>query len=692
MSHEPTPDAARSPSAPPTVTCRVCGAEVPAGVFCGSCGATLSPQPGNGPDWLRPRAYGAAQGENLFRLSVTSSLFPHLAHRSRAAFRWGLAALAVALAVFAVLGWLVPLVTVSALGFPLLFLIYIEESDVYGDDEFPVTTLLLTAVLGAALGVGWALWTGPAVERSYPLLGNLPTHLVLQVGLAIPVGGAVVMVIPAVIVRLLRPKKLESLDGFLIGSLSAVAFTAASALVRLAPQLAHHLIDNSLPAGSFVVEAGIQGAAMPVTAAAVGGVVGAAVWYTWPEGRRSGALKRFVRAVLPAVVVSLCLYAGTGLIDIALLPNIIQLLVHLLIAAVAVLALRVGIHLALLNETREEMSGAPVVCAECHHVVDDLAFCSSCGVATHASSRSSRRSRRLAASTADDTASERTLTALPQSRVSHTSHARLSVILVVGLAAVIGIVFGVRAVVVKPPPVPHCPQDCGPPIGPPGGILPGIGPGPPVPSGLPHPPPGAAAPSANRASANRVSANSVTSSAAGNSCDTGPAAAGAPQPIVVYPRFCPDDQSFTVAYPADSPIHRDPNGVSWTDVRGVAKLFGVSAPGLTAQQVVDQFVTADYPNAKVDYAIPNAQVGYQSGAGEFVTWNPQTGSGPINTLRGMVMVAVKNGLALVAEAKGPFYWPKSNNEINHGSGANLLIAFNIAYYVNSFMWKGDPPR
>jgi hypothetical protein len=60
----------------------------------------------------------------------------------------------------------------------------------------------------------------------------------------------------------------------------------------------------------------------------------------------------------------------------------------------------------------------------------------------------------------------------------------------------------------------------------------------------------------------------------------------------------------------------------------------------------------------VDYQIPDARVGYQNGFGEFTTYDPQSGSGPYNRRRAMVIAAVKNGLALVAEANGPYLWPK----------------------------------
>jgi len=398
-----------SPSRPAaaTVACRVCGTRVPAGGYCGFCGTALFRQHGHGPDWLRVHAYGAAQAEHVLRLSMVSSLFPHLAHRSRAAFRWGLAALAVVLVVCALLRWQGALVAVSALGFPLLFLIYIEESDVYGDDDLPMVTMLLTAVLGAALGVGWAWVTAPVVAHSYSALGPLPVHTVLRDGLAIPVGGAVLMLTPAVVVRLLRPRNLESLDGFVIGSLGAVAFTAAATLVRLAPQLARGLVARDRPVGVLVTEAAIRGVAVPLTAAAAGGMVGAALWYTWQRGARQQQLKRLAAAVVPAIVVVVLVYAAVGLIDIARLPDATVASVHLLIAAGAVVALRVAIHLALLNETREEMRGEPIVCAECHHVVPDTPFCPNCGVATRASSRTSRQARRLPASQPDDTTEEK---------------------------------------------------------------------------------------------------------------------------------------------------------------------------------------------------------------------------------------------------------------------------------------------
>ena len=76
----------------PTTECRVCQVEVPAGEFCVLCGVRLESRPGDGPEWLRPRNYGAAPGEHLLRPSLASSLFPQLPPRSRTVFRVALIA------------------------------------------------------------------------------------------------------------------------------------------------------------------------------------------------------------------------------------------------------------------------------------------------------------------------------------------------------------------------------------------------------------------------------------------------------------------------------------------------------------------------------------------------------------------------------------------------------------------------
>jgi hypothetical protein len=665
----------------PSVACRVCGTVVPLGAFCGFCGAHLAQQRGNGPDWLRVRAFAAAPGEHLLQVSAVSSLFPHLPHRSRAAFRVGLAALVVVLVIVALLRWQAPLIALSALGFPLLFQIYLQESDVY--DDLPVRALLLTAVTGAGLGVGWALLTGPIVARSYTVGAGLGVtgQQMLRDGLAIPLGGAVLMLVPAALVRALRPPTRESLDGYLIGSLGAIAYTAAAILTRLTPQLATGPVARDRPVGGLLVEAGIQGIAMPVTAAAAGGLVGATLWYT----RREDPLRRGLSwaALVPAVAVVLAVYAGLGLLDTARLPQGLQLALHLVIAALAILALRIALHTTLLHEAHELMGGEPLLCVHCHHVVPDMAFCASCGVAIRASSRFSRAARRRSRpvpTDPPDTTVKTAPTTTPSAPVwagyavpspsytaapvRHTSHTRLFVML--GAALAVGMVAGafVSWLFTPPPPSPpHCPPFCRPPARHPGGPPPPVS-APPR-TGLPAPSPGPS--------------------------------------VQTYPRFTPKGGGFSVAYPEAGafegafPLGGQPapsgKGVVLAsgDGESAAVLFGEPAGKRTPRQIAQALIQQNYPGATTAYEIPNAMVGYQPGYGEIDDYYIQNSNSNSAHLRVLAMVAVKDGLALIAYAHGPYDDFAEEPIVHHPSGADLLIADAIVYFVNSFSWRGNPP-
>jgi hypothetical protein len=386
----------------PTAECRVCQTDVPAGEYCGLCGCHLTPRRREGPDWLRIRDFGAAPDEHLLQPSLASSLFPHLPERSRAAFRIGLGLVLVALIAFTLLRLPAALITVAALGFPLLFGLYLRESDAYRD--LPARFLVLTAALGIGLGVGWVLLTGATIARSYGVgLGAAVVGArMLRDGIGIPIGGVILMLLPAVIVRLLRPPTREALDGFMIGALGALTFTAAATLTRLAPQFGTGVVSKR-PMESLIVEAGIRGVAVPLTAAAAGGLIGAALWFTRPPSKRDQH-PGVVRLVLVAFAVSvLVVYLGLGLIDVARFPQLLMLVLYVVLAAVALLLLRVGLHLALLHEAHDEIqSDEPLLCPHCGHVVPDMAFCPACGVATRASSRSSRKIRREARPARDE--------------------------------------------------------------------------------------------------------------------------------------------------------------------------------------------------------------------------------------------------------------------------------------------------
>lgn len=569
-------------------------------------------------------AYAAAPGEQVLRLSVASSLFPHLPHRSRTPFRVGLAVLLLALIVLALLRWQAPLIAISALGLPTLFLLYLYEADVHRD--LPIRSLVLTVVTAVGLGAGWALLTGTVVADFYDVaLGaGEPDEQARLVGLAIPIGSAVLSLVPAVVIRLLRGTTRESLDGFVFGALSAVTFTAAATLTRLAPQFGTGLTTDR-PASGLLVQAGIQGVAVPLTAAAMGGLVGAALWFGRP------------RLIAVSVLATLALYAAQGLMEITPLFQGLHFGVHVVTTVIAVLALRVGLQAALLYESPDPMNPSEqVLCPHCDHVVPDMAFCANCGVAARAASRSSRAARKGAA--AEGVSALRPASALPAASyevtpVRHTGHGWLLTTLGAGMGVTVAA--GVTAAVLATPVVPQfvCPPDCGrPPIGKP------------------------------------VETNPRFVS------DDGRFSVQYPGPGTAYEaKLNPDGVELSFV----------------AGDTGTMQLFGLPAADRTPKQITEDLISENYPDATTDYEIPNALVGYEPGYGVVVDEYPQDSSGTFTRLRLVVMTAVKNDYALVAAAIGPYHEFSPDFGTGHPSGVNLQLAMDMGKYVNSFKWRGD---
>jgi hypothetical protein len=170
------------------------------------------------------------------------------------------------------------------------------------------------------------------------------------------------------------------------------------------------------------------------------------------------------------------------------------------------------------------------------------------------------------------------------------------------------------------------------------------------------------------------------------------------QPVTINPVFTAADGSFSVSYPGEETAYTstfDPNGVS-LDLHagdgGTLRLFGEPAAGRTPRQIAEDLIDKSYRNATTDYEIPNALVGYQPGFGVVADVYPADSKSEDSRLRVLVMVAVKNGLALIAAATGPYHEFSPDFGSGHPSGANFFLALDMGKYVNSFTWRGDPIR
>ena len=169
-------------------------------------------------------------------------------------------------------------------------------------------------------------------------------------------------------------------------------------------------------------------------------------------------------------------------------------------------------------------------------------------------------------------------------------------------------------------------------------------------------------------------------------------------PVAVNPRFEAPGGAFSVAYPAPGAaysISTDADGVTavWTaGDGGTMRFFGRPAQGRTAEQVARELLEASFPNALKAYELPNATVGYHLGYGEVANFQPQGTSSRADMLRVIVIVAVKDDLALIAVASGPYREFTPDFGPGPPSPANLQIAQDMGRYVNSFRWRDDPPR
>jgi hypothetical protein len=170
------------------------------------------------------------------------------------------------------------------------------------------------------------------------------------------------------------------------------------------------------------------------------------------------------------------------------------------------------------------------------------------------------------------------------------------------------------------------------------------------------------------------------------------------QPVEINPRFTAADGSFSVSYPVEGAAYKVIKSTDSVEADlqvgdgGTMRLFSVPAAGRTPRDIANQLVRQTFPDTKTAYEIPNAMVGYQHGYGLAADCWPQGATASYSRMRVIVMVAVKNDLALVAGAVGPYHEFGPDFGSGKPSAIGLQLALDMGKYVNSFSWRGDPPR
>ena len=647
--HEPRPGTGTAGAAPrPGVTCPHCGATVPDAPFCGSCGAHLA-HPGSGNPARRSHAYAAYPDEAALRLSVVSSLLPQLSARSRGPFRVAFALAVAILLIVAVAGLQAPVIAISALAIPLLFLVYVYEIDPLEIRFALPTTIIFLA--GAALGVGWGLVLGPlAADSLLPVYSpTLLTGGVLVSAVAVPVVGQLLMVLPVAVARLFRPEQSEALDGFTAGAAGALGLTLAATLTELGPLLRSGNLVPGSSVTAVVTQAVVRGISVPLVAAATTGYVGAALW---ARRRRSAAGGLWLTSPAVALAFGLAIAVGLGYADDAGLPDAALLVIHLAAAALALLVLRAGLHHVLLHEQRDVRAGPPRVCPHCFRVVPAMPFCPMCGVAEQATTLNPLplvRARGTGRGTAAPPqpaeapagggfplAGRDQVAALP-----HLGHRHVLTALITGLGLLTAVLV-VLALVIPPPPARPCTSlNCFAPFGP-------------VPVHPAH----------------------VYTAAAGWTVRWYPADAVFSQdPPATSASSSPDQLRLQFTSPASPALD------------GQLTLAGIPAAGRSAADLVGALQRANVPNAVPDYVLPGPTVGYVPGYGEAFQTTPNSGTGAAVRFEVVITCSVRGGYGICAYAVGPQV--DLNRVVNHPTPSRLALSLWSDPDINGVRWKGQ---
>ncbi|MHB8587767.1 MAG: PrsW family glutamic-type intramembrane protease [Candidatus Dormibacteraceae bacterium] len=370
--------AARPVEGPPLVNCPHCGKVVPAGDFCGHCGAHLITA-----STSRTHAFAAVPSERVAHPSIITTLFPHLPHRRGGAFRWALISGGAAILLLASLHLFAPATIAATFLLPVLYLLYLYEVEVYEDE--PWLLVGATMVIGAVLGYAFSVFAGAAVSRLV-LTGDRENAFVLA-GVAIPIVAQALMLAGPLFLYLFRPRFREPLDGLTFGAASALGFTLTSSLVAFWPLIGGPLVAPGAPLdwSLLLLRAGIL---VSVVNASTTALVTAAVWLQRFDRRRQGL--PWTTSILATLIIAIGAQVVLGMLGFVV-SDLVAATAVLLIATIALLLyVRLVIHQALLVEGAEHEIGPDAPCPECRRVVPTMAFCPACGAARAAGTKQGR--------------------------------------------------------------------------------------------------------------------------------------------------------------------------------------------------------------------------------------------------------------------------------------------------------------
>ncbi|HKC19403.1 MAG TPA: PrsW family glutamic-type intramembrane protease [Candidatus Dormibacteraeota bacterium] len=365
---------------PPLITCPHCGSVVPAGDFCGHCGAHLASD-----SRRRMHFFAASPTQHVAHISIITTLFPHLPHRRGSAFRTALIVGVAIVLVLAALHLFAPATAATVFVLPVLYLVYLYEVEVY--EKEPWTVMGATMVAGAVLGFAATYVVGGSLADQ-AMTGDRVGTFILGV-VVIPVMGQALMLLGPLFLYRFRREFREPLDGLTFGAASALGFTLARALTQLWPLLTEPLVGggSELAWGLRLARAGLL---VMLINASTSATVASAIWSRRFDRRR--ASRPWYSRVPAALGVAFGAQLLLALIGFFVQDAVLDFAILVVAAVVLLLFLRLVIHDALLVEGAEHEIGPESVCPECHRIVPTMAFCPACGASRSAAPKTKPKS------------------------------------------------------------------------------------------------------------------------------------------------------------------------------------------------------------------------------------------------------------------------------------------------------------
>ena len=369
--------------------CDHCANDVPDGVFCTRCGAHQGTTGQSGDARKRQHRYAAHPSEHVLQPAIFTTIFPHLGHAKVHEFRWAFVVGAAAIVVVYAAGLISAAILVAIFLVPVLYLIYLYETQVYRDEPALVLGFILGggAVLGIVVTVIERALYNPYANFGNPLRGaGISVGALLFLGLLMPIVQEAVKPLPALLLPNRRDFP-ETVDGLVFGIASGLGFSVAESLVGFSS------VITSLPvhsvSGNWIYDLTTIAVLQPLLQGSATGIVVAAVWRL----RRGRFSSRELGGVGMAVIAHVAFSFGTQVWKDALLSPLFVLAWQAVTVGAVLIYVRYLLHHSLLEEAAH-MGFAETVCPNCHTHIVASGFCPNCGMALTAAPASVKRARK----------------------------------------------------------------------------------------------------------------------------------------------------------------------------------------------------------------------------------------------------------------------------------------------------------